>query len=83
MRIADKDFFSVEGKKEINGDFWHEKFIPNFSVKTKTSKAQGLEEYTYQVSLTYDHWNFEKNWGNPKKYYKLWGRGEIIFRIYG
>ena len=55
MRIADKDFFSVEGKKEINGDFWHEKFIPNFSVKTKTSKAQGLEEYTYQVSLTYDH----------------------------
>jgi len=39
-------------------------FFSNFSVKTKTSQCLGHKEYVYQVSLTYDDGNFEKNRGN-------------------
>ena len=35
------------------------KFVPNFSVKTKTSIPS---------VITYDHGNFEKNRENPKKF---------------
>ena len=62
------------------GDYVREgrKFVPNFSVKTKTSKAQGHKEYIYQASSTYGNGNFEKNRGNPKKI-EVVGEGGIFF----
>ena len=37
------------------------------------------KEYVYQVLLTYNDGNVEKNWGNPKKNSKLWGGGKFFF----
>ena len=48
-----------------------------YLVKTKTSQCWGHKEYVYQVSLTYDDGNVEKNRGNPKKILSC--GGEVIF----
>ena len=57
-------------------------FFSNFSVKTKTSQCWGHKEYVYQVSLTHDDGNVERNRGNPKKILCCGGEGNFFSQIF-
>ena len=69
------------GKTQKNLKLWGRGgifFLSNFSVKTKTSQCWGHKEYVYQVSLTYDDGNVDKNRGNPKTILSLGGGGFFL-----